>query len=86
VTEENYFFLVVAFFVVDFFAGAAFLAGAFFAMALLPPFCPKNVETSTFSVNVFFQLHFLFSRKIGGGLTTEVTETTEKVTEKEPGF
>jgi len=48
---DYYFFLVVAFFVVFF---AAFLAGAFFAMALLPPFCATNLEASTFTVNGFF--------------------------------
>ena len=56
---------MVVFFAVDFFA-VVFLAGAFFAMALYLLSCDKNVEASKYSVNVFFRLYPLFSRKIAG--------------------
>ena len=53
--EDDYFFLVVAFLAgAAFLAAGAFLAGAFFAMALLPPFCnTKSKEVRFYSQSLF---------------------------------
>ena len=47
--------------------GSRLLSRCFLCHGALPPFLDKNLEASKYPVNVFFQLHSLFSRKIADG-------------------